>query len=302
MLPVSPDEMRTGFICLIGRPNVGKSTLMNTILGEKVAIVSKKPQTTRNKITGVYTSGRDQYVFIDTPGIHKPKNKLGEWMMKEASDSVAGTDAIVFLVEPTEKPNKTELDIAAKINAMGVPALLVINKADDYKKTKILVTIENFSKLCDFKSVIPISALKNDGVDIVLKELEPYLKNEPWYFSADMITDQPVRQIAAEVIREKLLRLLDDEIPHGIAVVIEDFEEKANLLSIRAELYCEKEAHKKIIIGKNGATLKKAGTFAREDLERFFEKKVYLDLWVKVKENWRDSLMNLNRLGFREER
>lgn len=296
------EEMRTGFICIIGRPNVGKSTLMNTILGEKVAIVSKKPQTTRNKITGVYTKGRDQFVFIDTPGIHKPKNKLGEMMMKQAADSVTGTDAIVFIVEPTEKPNKTELEIAEKINSMGVPAVLVINKADDYKKTKILVTIENFSKLCDFKSIIPISALKNDGVDIVLDELLPYLKNEPWYFAPDMLTDQPVRQIAAEVIREKLLRLLDDEIPHGIAVVIEEFDEQPNIINIRAELYCEKEAHKKIIIGKNGETLKKVGSFAREDLEAFFDKKIYLDLWVKVKENWRDSLMNLNRLGFREDK
>ena len=296
------EKMRTGFICILGRPNVGKSTLMNTILGEKIAIVSKKPQTTRNKITGVHTVGCDQFVFIDTPGIHKPKNKLGERMMKEASDSATGTDAIVFIVEPTEKPTKTELEIAEKINTLKVPAILVINKADDYKKTKILTTIENFKDLCDFKSIIPISALENDGVDIVLSELSPFLKNEPWYFAPDMLTDQPVRQIAAEVIREKVLRLLDDEIPHGVAVVIEDFDEQKNLIRIRAELYCEKEAHKKIIIGKNGETLKKIGTYAREDLEAFFEKKIYLDLWVKVKENWRDSIMNLNRLGFREDR
>ena len=299
---VPREKMRTGFICILGRPNVGKSTLMNTILGEKVAIVSKKPQTTRNKITGVHTVGCDQFVFIDTPGIHKPKNKLGEMMMKEASDSASGTDAIVFIVEPTEKPSKTELEIAEKINALKVPAVLVINKADDYKKTKILTTIENFKDLCDFKSIVPISALKNDGVDIVLSELSPFLKNEPWYFAPDMLTDQPVRQIAAEVIREKILRLLDDEIPHGVAVVIEDFDEGQSLIKIRADLYCEKEAHKKIIIGKNGETLKKIGTFAREDLEAFFEKKVFLDLWVKVKENWRDSILNLNRLGFREER
>ena len=272
------------------------------MIGQKIAITSKKPQTTRNKITGVHTVGCDQFVFIDTPGIHKPKNKLGERMMKEASDSATGTDAIVFIVEPTEKPTKTELEIAEKINTLKVPAILVINKADDYKKTKILTTIENFKDLCDFKSIIPISALENDGVDIVLSELSPFLKNEPWYFAPDMLTDQPVRQIAAEVIREKVLRLLDDEIPHGVAVVIEDFDEQKNLIRIRAELYCEKEAHKKIIIGKNGETLKKIGTYAREDLEAFFEKKIYLDLWVKVKENWRDSIMNLNRLGFREDR
>lgn len=296
---IAREDMRTGFICILGRPNVGKSTLMNTILGEKVAIVSKKPQTTRNKITGVFTDGCDQFVFLDTPGIHKPKNKLGEYMMKEASDSVVGTDAVVFIVEPTEKPTKVEEEIAAKINSMKVPAILVINKADAFKKSKILTTIDRFKELCEFKSIIPISALENDGVNIVIEELRPYLKNEPWFFEADMITDQPIRQIAAEVIREKLLRTLDDEIPHGVAVVIEDFEEKKNVISIRAELYCEKEAHKKIIIGKNGESLKKVGTFAREDLEKLFEKKIYLDLWVKVRENWRDNIMNLNRLGFK---
>ncbi len=296
---IAREDMRTGFICILGRPNVGKSTLMNTILGEKVAIVSKKPQTTRNKITGVYTKGCDQFVFIDTPGIHKPKNKLGEFMMKEAGDSVVGTDAVVFIVEPTEKPSKVEQEIAQKINSLKVPALLVINKADAFKKTKILTTIDNFSKLCEFSSIIPISALENDGVDIVLEELKPYLKNEPWFFEADMITDQPIRQIAAEVIREKLLRTLDDEIPHGVAVVIEEFEEKPKIINIRAELFCEKEAHKKIIIGKNGESLKKVGSFAREDLEKLFDKKIYLDLWVKVRENWRDSMLNLNRLGFK---
>jgi GTP-binding protein Era len=184
---------------------------------------------------------------------------------------------------------------------MKVPAILVINKADAFKKTKILTTIDNFSKLCEFSSIVPISALENDGVDIVLEELRPYLKNEPWFFEADMITDQPIRQIAAEVIREKLLRTLDDEIPHGVAVVIEEFEEKAKIINIRAELFCEKEAHKRIIIGKNGEALKKVGSFAREDLEKLFEKKIYLDLWVKVRENWRDSMLNLNRLGFKED-
>ncbi len=296
------ESMKTGFIAILGRPNVGKSTLMNTILGEKIAIVSKKPQTTRNKITGVYTQGENQFVFIDTPGIHKPKNKLGEYMMKEANDSVVGTDAVVFIVEPTEKPSKTETEIADKINRMGVPAILVINKVDAFKKTKVLVTIENFSKLCDFKSIIPISAIENDGVNIVLDELLPYLKEEPWYYDPEILTDQPVRHIAAEVIREKLLRTLDDEIPHGTAVVIEAFEESPKLISIRAELFCEKDAHKKIIIGKNGETLKKVGTYAREDLEKFFDKKVFLDLWVKVKANWRDSAVNLNRLGFKEEK
>lgn len=299
---IAREDMRTGFICILGRPNVGKSTLMNTILGEKVAIVSKKPQTTRNKITGVYTTGSDQFVFIDTPGIHKPKNKLGEYMMKEAGDSTQGADAIVFIVEPTEKPTKTEIEIAQKINSMNVPSILVINKADAFKKSKILVTIDKFKELCNFNSIIPISALQNDGVDIVLRELSGFLKNEPWYFDSDMITDQPIRQIASEIIREKLLRILDEEIPHGTAVVIEAFEEKKNIINIRAEIYCEKEAHKKIIIGKNGDTLKKIATFAREDLEKLYDKKVFLDVWVKVRENWRDSMLNLNRLGFKNEK
>ncbi|MBR5528769.1 MAG: GTPase Era [Clostridia bacterium] len=299
---VAREDMRTGFICILGRPNVGKSTLMNAILGEKVAIVSKKPQTTRNRITGVYTRGNDQFVFIDTPGIHKPKNKLGEYMMKEAGDSAVGTDAVIFIVEPTERPSKVEIDIANRINAMKVPCVLVINKADAFKKTSILVTIDKFKDLCDFSSIIPISALENDGVDIVIDEITPFLKNEPWYFEADTITDQPIRQMASEIIREKLLRTMDDEIPHGVAVVIEQFEEKKNIINIRAELYCEKEAHKKIIIGKNGENLKKVATFAREDMEKLFEKKVYLDVWTKVRENWRDSTLNLNRLGFKEEK
>ena len=292
---------KTCFVSIVGRPNVGKSTLLNAILGEKIAIVSKKPQTTRNRITGVHTVENCQYVFLDTPGIHKPKNKLGEYMIKAVNDSVTGTDVIVFIVEPTEKPNKTELEIAEKINSMKIPSILVINKSDAYKKGKILVTIDNFSKLCDFKSIIPISALQNDGVDIVLSEISKFLKEEQWYFPKDTITDQTLRQIASETIREKLLRLLDDEIPHGIAVIIEEFTEKKNVNYIRAEIYCEKETHKKIIIGKNGATLKKVSTYAREDLEKIFEKKVFLDLWVKVKENWRDDSVNLNRLGFKKE-
>lgn len=299
---ISRDAMRTGFILLLGRPNVGKSTLMNTVLGEKVAIVSKKPQTTRSRITGIYTRGTDQFVFIDTPGVHTPKNKLGEYMMKEVNDSAAGVDAVLFLVEPSEHPSKTERAIASKINAIGAPAILVINKIDACKKSKILLTIDAFKELCDFKSIVPISALENDGVDIVLSELSPFLKNEPWYYEPDAVTDQTLRQMASEVIREKLLRTLDDEIPHGIAVVIEAFEETERLVSIRAEVYCERASHKKIIIGKNGQTLKRAATYAREDLEKLYDKKVYLDIWVKVRENWRDSAQNLGQLGFKNEK
>ncbi len=295
------DIKKTAFIALIGRPNVGKSTLMNTIIGEKVAIVSNKPQTTRNRITGIYTSGDSQYVFLDTPGMHKPKTKLGEYMMKSADDTLSGTDVIIYMIESGQIPESADLQIIEKIKQAKIPALLVINKIDAGKRDKLLVTIDKFSKLYDFKSVVPISALFNDGVDIVMKELEPFLKEERWYFPEDLLTDQPERQISSEIIREKLLRTLDDEIPHGTAVVIEDFKEGKKLIEIRAEIYCEKAAHKKIIIGKNGETLKKIATYAREDMEAFFGQKVYLNLWVKVKEKWRDSELYLNRLGFKEE-
>ncbi len=292
---------KTAFIALIGRPNVGKSTLMNTIIGEKVAIVSNKPQTTRNRITGIYTVGDSQYVFLDTPGMHKPKTKLGEYMMKSADDTLSGTDVIIYMIESGQVPESADLQIIEKIKQAKIPALLVINKIDAGKRDKLLITIDKFSKLYDFKSVVPISALFNDGVDIVMNELEPFLKEERWYFPEDLLTDQPERQISSEIIREKLLRTLDDEIPHGTAVVIEDFKEGKKLIEIRAEIYCEKAAHKKIIIGKNGETLKKIATYAREDMEAFFGQKVYLNLWIKVKEKWRDSELYLNRLGFKEE-
>lgn len=293
---------KTGFIAIIGRPNVGKSTFMNAALGEKVAIVSSKPQTTRNRITGVLTKGDCQYVFIDTPGIHKPKNKLGEFMMKSADDSLTATDGIVFIADACEMPGKSDIDIIAKIKATKAPAVLVLNKTDIAKKDKLLAIMAKYNELYDFKSIIPISALNNDGVETVIEEITGFLRPERWYFPEDMVTDQPERQICAEIIREKLLRLNSDEIPHGIAVVIEDFKEEKNLISIRAEIYCEKQAHKKIIIGKNGEALKKVATYAREDMENLLGEKVFLDLWVKVKENWRDNALSLNRLGFKEEK
>ena len=302
LLEKSQNEVKkTAFIALIGRPNVGKSTLMNTIIGEKVAIVSNKPQTTRNRITGIYTEGDSQYVFMDTPGMHKPKTKLGEYMMKSADETLSGTDVIVYMTEAGQLPEKADLQIIEKIKNAKIPALLVINKIDAGKRDKLLVTIDKFSKLHDFVSVIPISALFNDGVNIVMDELKPFLKEERWYFPDDLITDMPEREICSEIIREKILRTIDDEIPHGTAVVIEDFKEGSKLIEIRAEIFCEKNAHKKIIIGKNGETLKKIATFAREDMEAFFGQKVYLNLWVKVKENWRDSELHLNRLGFKKE-
>ncbi len=295
------EDMKTAFISIVGRPNVGKSTLLNAIVGEKVAAVSKKPQTTRDRITGIHTLGCEQYVFVDTPGLHKPKNKLGEYMVNAAKTAIPDTDVVVLVVESGENITAADRDIIENLKAFKLPAILVINKTDIAKKDKLLVTIDKYSKMFDFKSIIPISALTGEGVDIVMEELKPFLRNERWYFPEDMVTDQTVRQIAAEIIREKLLRLLDEEIPHGTAVTIEDYVEKPNIVEIRAEIYCEKEAHKKIIIGKNGETLKKAATYARGDIEELAGKKVYLNLWVKVKENWRDSELNMARLGFKKE-
>ncbi len=294
-------EQKTVFISLIGRPNVGKSTLLNAIVGEKVAAVSKKPQTTRNRIVGIHTAGCEQYVFADTPGLHKPKNKLGEFMVNAAESAIPDADVIVYVVEVGDGIHPQDKEIVERIKKSKLPAILVLNKTDVTKKDKLLVTMAKFSEMHDFVSLIPTSALNNENVDIVLKEIKPYLRNEPWFYPEDMITDQTARTLSSEIIREKLLRLLDEEIPHGTAVTVEDYEEGDKLIKIRAEIYCEKEAHKKIIIGKNGETLKKAATFAREDIEAMTDKKVFLDLWVKVKENWRDSELNMARLGFKKE-
>lgn len=294
--------MKTGFIAILGRPNVGKSTLINAILGEKIAIVSKKPQTTRTRITGVLTKGENQFVFLDTPGMHKPKTKLGQVMVKTINSTMGDVDAAILVVEAGVKAGIVETNMIERFKAMKLPVLLVINKIDQSTAEKVGKTIEEYSGMYDFESVIPVAAIKGDGVGIVVDEAEKLLKDEPWFFSEDEITDQPERQIAAEIIREKLLRTLDDEIPHGTAVVIEEFREEPKLLSIRAEIFCERETHKRIIIGKNGAQLKKIGTYAREDLEEFFGIKVYLNLWVKVKENWRDNISNINNFGLNIEK
>lgn len=286
---------------IIGRPNVGKSTLMNALVGEKVAIVSKKPQTTRGRIAGVLTEGEDQYVFLDTPGLHKPHNLLGEYMMKTVGTASEDADAVMFVVDASKKLNKAEteaLDAYAK-NPDNV--ILIINKTDITDKDQLLRYIADISSKYTFRSVIPVSAKMGDGLDIVRNEIKEFLIESPHFFSDDMYTDQPERQVASEVIREKILRLTDDEIPHGIAVVIEDFTDENTLIKIRAEIYCERAAHKKIIIGKGGEMLKKIGTYAREDLEVMFGCKVYLDLWVRVKENWRDNRAMLQNLGFRDE-
>jgi len=291
---------RTGFIAIVGRPNVGKSTLLNALLGEKIAIVSKKPQTTRSRITGILTRGEDQFVFLDTPGMHKPRTKLGNYMVKTITGAISDVDAAILVVEAGSKPSQVEEGIIARLGRDEIPALLCINKTDTVNAEAIGRTIEQYAPLYDFKSVIPMSAMKNDGVDIVLDEASDFLFESDWFFDEDAITDQPERQIAAEIVREKLLRVLDDEIPHGTAVVIEAFEESRTLLKIRAEIFCERESHKRIIIGKHGEQLKTIGTYAREDMEKFFDTKVYLDLWVKVKENWRDNDYLLSNFGYSE--
>ncbi len=292
---------KTAFIMIAGKPNVGKSTLLNTLLGEKVAIVSRKPQTTRNRITGVLTKGENQYVFTDTPGLHKPKTLLGEYMMKSVGNAADSSDIILFVVEAGTELNPNEKAALDKYNASGIDVILVINKIDGANKAKLAEQIMELSSQYDFHAVIPVSALNGDGVEIIIQELEPLLTESIHFFPEDYLTDQPERKIFAEIIREKVLRLLDDEIPHGVAVSIEDFSEKKGLLSVRAEIYCERESHKRIIIGKNGSMLKKIGSYAREDAEALFETKVFLDLWVKVKENWRDRPSLLSDFGFKEE-
>ncbi len=292
---------KTAFIAIVGRPNVGKSTLLNAILGEKVAIVSKRPQTTRNRIAGVYTKGDDQFVFLDTPGVHRPRTKLGDYMVKTAGDTLGGADAAILVVEPRETVGDIEAEIIAGIKKRGLGSVLVVNKTDAVSAANVAKTIAAYSAAHDFDAVIPTVAKSQKNVDIVIDECKRYLGDSIWFFPEDMVTDQTERQIAAEMIREKLLRSLNDEIPHGTAVSIEEFTEEENMVRIRAEIYCEKSSHKGIIIGKNGATLKRIGTMARTDLEKFFGIKVFLDLWVRVKENWRDSQFNLNNLGYREE-
>ena len=289
---------RTAFIAIVGRPNVGKSTLMNALLGEKIAIVSSKPQTTRNRIMGILTKGEDQYVFLDTPGIHKAKTKLGSYMMKSVRTSIGTADAVILIADAGKAPGEVERNICEKVKADGLPAMLVLNKIDLVGRETLAETIAQYAALYNFDAVVPVSALKEKNLEDVMEEAEKFLYEGEWFFEEDMITDQPEKQIAAEIIREKLLRTLSKEIPHGSAVVIEEFKEEEDLLSIRAEIYCEKESHKGIIVGKGGEMLKRIGSYAREDLEEFFGVKVYLNLWVKVKEKWRDSDYNLSSFGF----
>ena len=292
---------RTAFIAIVGRPNVGKSTLLNSILGEKVAIVSKKPQTTRNRITGIHTVGEDQYIFLDTPGIHKPRTKLGDFMVKTTAQTLGGVDSAILVVEAREEVGDIEAQIISKLKSEGIRAILVINKIDTVRKENIIKTIAAYANAFEFEAVIPVAAKSGKGVETVIAECEKFLTESEWFFPEDIATDQPEKQIAAEIIREKLLRSLDEEIPHGTAVTIEEWKEKRGTVSIRAEIYCEKASHKGIIIGKGAATIKRIGTYAREDIEKMLDAKVFLDLYVRVKENWRDSDFNINNFGYKEE-
>lgn len=292
---------KTVFVAIVGRPNVGKSTLLNTICKEKIAIVSNKPQTTRNRITGIYTAGENQYVFTDTPGIHKPRTALGDYMVKAANGSIGEGDATLLVIEPVPSVGEIETGILEKIKASGTPCILVINKVDEHTPADIAATISAYAAVYDFAAVVPLCAKNGKGLDALFSEVDKFLYESNWYFPEDAITDQPERQIAAEIIREKLLRTLNKEIPHGTAVVIEEFKEEKKILRIRAEIFCEKASHKGIIVGKGGAALKTVGTYAREDLEKFFGTKVYLNLWVKVKENWRDSTATVSNFGYKDE-
>ena len=286
---------KTAMITICGRPNVGKSTLTNALVGEKIAIVSNKPQTTRNRISAVVNRGDTQFVIIDTPGFHKPRTRLGDYMVNVVKESVADVDAVMLLVEPIANIGRQEEELIARIKETGVPAILVINKIDTVEKTELLEVMALYSAAHDFDAIIPMSAKNGEGIDELLAELEKYAQEGPQLFPDDMICDQPEKQICAELVREKLLLCLDKEIPHGTAVEVTRFSERDNgIIDLDVTIYCEKASHKGIIIGKQGAMLKKIGELARADIEAFMGTKVFLQTWVKVKENWRDSTAQLH--------
>lgn len=293
---------KSAFIAIVGRPNVGKSSILNRLLGQKIAIVSSKPQTTRNRITGVLTEGEYQLVFFDTPGMHKPKNSLGKYMVRSVNESVGGVDCCMLVVEAGRNPSRTELNLIEKFKSMEMPAILAINKIDMLKEKDVLMKqILDYTKLYEFDAVVPVSAQDGSGMDELLDELKKQSSEGGHYFDDDTLTDQPERVITAEIIREKILRLCDKEIPHGTAVVIEKIKTRDNgILDIDAVIFCEKETHKRILIGKNGAMLKKISTFARQDIENFFGCKVFLQTWIKVKEDWRNRAQILQNFGYDE--
>ena len=289
---------KSGFVTLIGRPNVGKSTLMNKLIGQKIAITSNKPQTTRNRIQTVLTLEEGQIVFLDTPGIHKAKNKLGDYMVNVAEHTVGEADVILWLVEPTDYIGAGERHIIEQLRKVKTPVILIINKTDTVKKEMILKFIDTYRREMDFQEIVPVSALTGDNTDELVKCILKYLPYGPAFYDEDTITDQPMRQIVAELIREKALRLLEDEIPHGIAVSIESMKEKGQVCHIQATIVCEKESHKGIVIGKGGAMLKKIGQSARREIEDFLEMQVNLQLWVKVKKDWRGSDFLMKNFGY----
>ena len=292
---------KSGYVTFIGRPNVGKSTLMNRLIGQKIAITSNKPQTTRNKIQTVYTDERGQIVFLDTPGIHKSHNKLGDYMVNAAKSTLSEVDIAIWLVEPTDYIGAGEKHIIELLKKAKCPVFLAVNKIDTVKKEELLPFIDTYRKELDFSEVIPVSAKRGDNCDELMNEIFKYLPYGEMYFDEDTVTDQPIRQIAAEIIREKALRLLSDEIPHGIAVTIEQMKNRGNIYDVDANIYCEKDSHKGIIIGKGGAMLKKIGSQARPEIEEMLEAKINLQLWVKVKKDWRDSDFLLKNFGYNEE-
>lgn len=296
-------KFKSGFVTLIGRPNVGKSTLMNRLIGQKIAITSNKPQTTRNRIQTVYTCEEGQIIFLDTPGIHKAKNKLGEYMVTVAERTLKEVDVVLWLVEPTTFIGAGERHIAEQLRDIDTPVILVINKIDTVEKNEILKFIDAYKDIVDFKEIVPVSALKGENTEELIKVMFEFLEEGPCFYDEDTITDQPERQIVAEMIREKALRNLNDEIPHGIAVVIEQMHERktGNIIDIEATIICERNSHKGIIIGKQGAMLKKIGSQARKDMENLLDCRVNLKLWVKVKKEWRDSDFLMKNFGYRQE-
>lgn len=291
-------QFKSGFATLIGRPNVGKSTLMNALIGQKIAITSNRPQTTRNKIQTVYTSGEGQIVFLDTPGIHKAKNKLGTYMVNVAERTLSEVDVILWLVEPTDYIGAGEQHIVEQLKKTNTPVILVINKIDTVKKELILTFIDAYRKQLDFAEIVPVSALKRDGLDVLIECIMKYLPYGEPFYDEDTVTDQPMRQIVAELIREKALKCLEEEVPHGIAVTIETMKFKKHIVDIEATIICERDSHKGIIIGKQGSMLKRIGSMARPDIEEMVERQVNLKLWVKVKKDWRDSDYLLKNFGY----
>lgn len=296
------NSFKSGFAAIIGMPNVGKSTLLNAVAGQKIAIVSDKPQTTRNKISAIHTTNTEQIIFVDTPGIHKPHNKLGEYMVNITNESMKDVDVLIFMIDATRKIQPMEREIANSISSLKLPCILVMNKVDLIRKEELLPLIADYSNIYDFSSIIPMSAKNKDGVQLLLNDITEHLKEGPRFYPDDAVTDKTEKEITAEIIREKMLWLLDKEVPHGIAIEIEKMQEKKNITEINAVIYCEKNSHKGIVIGKHGDMLKKIGTLARTDIEEMLGKKVYLELWVRVKNDWRNNSFLIKNFGYEKEK